>query len=68
MPTRSVLDRRSAGAVLPMDGGTDTEIQRRGVNVGKSTSVTGCSSTPHWHGEFLGLWKGDKQAIDHHGE
>ena len=41
MPTRSILDRLSAGEVLLMDGGTGTELQRRGVNVTKGTSITG---------------------------
>jgi hypothetical protein len=41
MPTRSILDRLSEGKVLLMDGGTGTELQRRGVNVGKGTSITG---------------------------
>ena len=45
MPTRSILDRLSEGEVLLMDGGTGTELQRRGVNVGKGTSITGRSYT-----------------------
>ena len=41
MPTRSILDRLREGDVLLMDGGTGTELQRRGVNVGKGTSIAG---------------------------
>ncbi|MCH9036166.1 MAG: homocysteine S-methyltransferase family protein [Chloroflexi bacterium] len=33
MPTRSVMDRLRAGDVLLMDGGTGSEIQRRGADV-----------------------------------
>ena len=33
MPTRSVTDRLRAGEVLLMDGGTGSELQRRGVEV-----------------------------------
>ncbi len=40
MPTRSILDRLSEGEVLLMDGGTGTELQRRGVNIHKGTSTT----------------------------
>ncbi len=45
MPTRSILDRLSEGEVLLMDGGTGTELQRRGVNVAKGTSIPGRSYT-----------------------
>ena len=40
MPTRSILDRLSEGEVLLMDGGTGTELQRRGVNIDKGTTTT----------------------------
>lgn len=33
MPTRSVMDRLRAGDILLMDGGTGSELQRRGVEV-----------------------------------
>ena len=33
MPTRSIMDRLRAGEVLLMDGGTGSEIQRRGADV-----------------------------------
>ncbi|MFQ5873320.1 MAG: homocysteine S-methyltransferase family protein [Dehalococcoidia bacterium] len=33
MPTRDIMDRLNAGEVLLMDGGTGSEIQRRGANV-----------------------------------
>lgn len=33
MPTRKIMDRLNAGDVLLMDGGTGSEIQRRGVDV-----------------------------------
>ncbi len=35
MPRQSIVDRLNAGEVLLMDGGTGSEIQRRGVNVNK---------------------------------
>ena len=38
MPSRSILDRLSAGEVLVMDGGTGSELQRRGVNVNKGST------------------------------
>ena len=33
MPTRNIMDRLGQGEVLVMDGGTGSELQRRGVNV-----------------------------------
>ncbi len=35
MPSRSILDRLAAGEVLVLDGGTGSELQKRGVNVTK---------------------------------
>jgi S-methylmethionine-dependent homocysteine/selenocysteine methylase len=59
MPTRSILDRLSEGEVLLMDGGTGTELQRRGVNVGKGTSIAGRSYTTSkgvTTQEYEGVW------------
>ncbi len=59
MPTRSILDRLSEGEVLLMDGGTGTELQRRGVNVDKGTSTTGrpfTTSKGVTTQETLGVW------------
>ena len=59
MPTRSILDRLNEGEVLLMDGGTGTELQRRGVNVSKGTSVTGRSYTTSkgvTTKEYEGVW------------
>ena len=59
MPTRSILDRLSEGEVLLMDGGTGTELQRRGVNVAKGTSITGrpyTTSKGVTTQEALGVW------------
>ena len=33
MPSRSILDRLGAGEVLVLDGGTGSELQKRGVDV-----------------------------------
>lgn len=38
MPSRSILDRLSGGDVLLMDGGTGSELQRRGVDVLKEAT------------------------------
>ncbi len=35
MPSKSIVDRLKAGEVVILDGGTGTELQRRGVNVSK---------------------------------
>ncbi|MFQ5874914.1 MAG: homocysteine S-methyltransferase family protein, partial [Dehalococcoidia bacterium] len=45
MPSRSIVDRINAGEVLVLDGGTGSEIQRRGVSVDKGASA-----------ESLGVW------------
>ncbi len=39
MPKRSILERVTAGDILVMDGGTGSELQKRGVDVLKGTSV-----------------------------
>ena len=39
MPTRSILDRLGAGDVLLMDGGTGSELHRRGVNISRGATV-----------------------------
>src|SRR5262245_27044198 len=39
MPTRSILDRLGSGEVLVMDGGTGSELHRRGVNISKGATV-----------------------------
>jgi S-methylmethionine-dependent homocysteine/selenocysteine methylase len=35
MPSRSIIDRLKAGEILLMDGGTGTELHRRGVTISK---------------------------------
>ncbi|MEE9325297.1 MAG: hypothetical protein V3U90_07100 [Dehalococcoidia bacterium] len=45
MPLRNILDRLNAGEVLILDGGTGSELQRRGVNVNKGSTT-----------EVLGAW------------
>ena len=39
MPSRTIVDRLRAGEVLLMDGGTGTELHRRGVNISKGATV-----------------------------
>ncbi len=39
MSSRSILDRLGAGEVLVLDGGTGSELQRRGVDVTKGSTV-----------------------------
>lgn len=39
MPTRSILERLRAGDVILMDGGTGSELHRRGVNISKGARV-----------------------------
>ena len=59
MPTRSILDRLSEGEVLLMDGGTGTELQRRGVNIDKGTTTTErpyTTSKGVTTQETLGVW------------
>jgi len=41
MPSRSILERVTAGDILVMDGGTGTELQKRGVDVMRGTTVEG---------------------------
>ena len=41
MPTRSILERVTAGDILVMDGGTGSELQKRGVDVMRGTTVEG---------------------------
>ena len=38
MPTRPIMDRLNAGETLLLDGGTGSELQRRGVDVSGGTS------------------------------
>ncbi len=33
MPSRSIIERLAAGDILVMDGGTGSELQKRGVDV-----------------------------------
>ena len=59
MPTRNILDRLAAGEVLLMDGGTGSELQRRGVNVDKGVSTKPrpyTSSKGVKGAETLGVW------------
>ena len=39
MPSRSIVERLKAGEVLVMDGGTGSELQRRGVNMNKGATT-----------------------------
>ncbi|HWX25242.1 MAG TPA: homocysteine S-methyltransferase family protein [Vicinamibacteria bacterium] len=39
MPSRKIVDRLRAGDVLLMDGGTGTELQKRGVNISKGATI-----------------------------
>ena len=39
MPSKSILDRLRAGDVILMDGGTGSELQRRGVNISGGATV-----------------------------
>ena len=39
MPARSLMDRLRAGDVILMDGGTGSELHRRGVNISKGATV-----------------------------
>ncbi len=39
MPSRSIVDRLKAGEVLILDGGTGSELQKRGVNVNKGATT-----------------------------
>ena len=39
MPSRTIVDRLKAGDVLLMDGGTGTELHRRGVNISRGATV-----------------------------
>jgi S-methylmethionine-dependent homocysteine/selenocysteine methylase len=39
MPSRSIVERLKAGEVLVMDGGTGSELQKRGVNVNKGATT-----------------------------
>ena len=47
MPSRSIMDRLSAGDILLMDGATGSELGRRGVNVSKGSTM-----------ESLAVWSG----------
>ena len=60
MPSRSIVDRLKAGEVLLMDGGTGTELQRRGVSISKGAiteqrSTSRTPITPAIAGS-LGVW------------
>jgi len=46
MPSKKIIDRLKAGDVLLMDGGTGTELQRRGVNISKGASVEKHATAP----------------------
>jgi methionine synthase I (cobalamin-dependent) len=48
MPTRDILARLARGERILLDGGTGSELQRRGVNVSRGASVDG----------GLGAWSG----------
>jgi len=39
MPSRSILERLGAGDTILMDGGTGTELQRRGVDISRGATV-----------------------------
>ena len=38
MPARSITERLRAGDVILMDGGTGSELHRRGVNISKGAT------------------------------
>ena len=46
MPSRSIVERLKAGDVILMDGGTGTELQRRGVNISKGATVAKRPTAP----------------------
>jgi S-methylmethionine-dependent homocysteine/selenocysteine methylase len=46
MPSRSILDRLGAGEVLVLDGGTGSELQKRGVDVTKGASIARLPAGP----------------------
>ncbi len=58
MPRRSIIDRLKAGEVLVMDGGTGSELQRRGVNVNKGATTERRPRAPVRYGATsgLGVW------------
>ncbi|UCF80587.1 MAG: homocysteine S-methyltransferase family protein [Acidobacteriota bacterium] len=63
MPSRSILDRLKGGEVLVLDGGTGSELQRRGVDVNKGSTVERRPTTPHKYATTatptvgsLGVW------------
>ena len=54
MPTRSILERITAGDILVMDGGTGSELQKRGVDMLRGTSVEGRRMGPEKYGWTTG--------------
>ncbi len=53
MPSRRIVERLEAGEVLVMDGGTGSELQRRGVNVNKG-ATTECRTDRRDQGPHVG--------------
>jgi S-methylmethionine-dependent homocysteine/selenocysteine methylase len=51
MPKRSIVDRLRAGDVILMDGGTGSELHRRGVNISKGATVEKRPTAPARYAE-----------------
>jgi len=61
MPSRSIIDRLKAGEILVKDGGTGSEVQRRGYSVSQGASR---SSNRKWGPTFGKGWNGDAEGIN----
>jgi S-methylmethionine-dependent homocysteine/selenocysteine methylase len=51
MPATSIVDRLRRGDILLMDGGTGTELHRRGVNISKGATVEKRPTAPAQYAE-----------------
>ncbi len=58
MPTRSILERLGAGEILILDGGTGTELQKRGIDVRKGAGSPRLEGVPDVYsaGTGHGAW------------
>ncbi len=54
MPSRSIVERLAAGDILVMDGGTGSELQKRGVDVIRGASVERKPMGPEKYGSTTG--------------
>ena len=54
MPSRSIVERLAAGDILVMDGGTGSELQKRGVDVYKGATVERSPMAPGEYGTTTG--------------